>query len=118
MNKCQIMALCALLSTGAMAQSDSGEFYRAIRDNHLDALRSLLRSGDVNVRGKFQSTPLHTDAAIGSVESIRMLVEGGAEVNAKTQHGTAPLTIAAYRSGFSPVVRMLPGDRQCSRSGD
>ena len=75
-----------LLAQGAWGTSASDaadRYYRAIRNNDVTALRSLIKSGDVNTRDKRDTTPLMFASAIGTSEAMRLLIDAGADVNAK-----------------------------------
>src|SRR5690606_4918983 len=52
----------------------------------------LERGADVNVQGVFRQTPLHS---VSKPKIAAMLVEHGAEVNARDERGGTPLLIAA-----------------------
>ena len=76
---------CLLLSgLGiAVAQEASDSFYRAIRNNDLASLRSLIKTSDVNTKDQRESTPLMYAAAYGSIDAMKLLLGAGAAVNSK-----------------------------------
>ncbi len=51
-------------------------------------------------------TPLHEAAAMGHLEVARLLLERGADVNAKNKHGFTPLHFAAG-IGHTDVAKLL-----------
>ena len=56
-------------------------------------------------------TPLHRAAAFGEVETIRMLKDAGAIVDAKDANGETPLSWASWYGRPTPVLReLLYGD--------
>jgi uncharacterized protein len=56
-------------------------------------------------------TPLHRAAAFGEVETIRMLINAGAIVDAKDAHGDTPLSWASWYLRPAPILReLLYGD--------
>lgn len=87
----QALFLSAAFAGAAFAQEPSDRFYTAIRENNLPALRTLLKSADVNTRDKRGSTPLMYAAASGSVEAIRAILAAGAKVNATNDFGATAL---------------------------
>jgi ankyrin repeat protein len=48
----------------------------------------------VNCRGEGGGSPLHEAAANGQIEMAKLLLDHGANLNAKEEHGKTPLTIA------------------------
>ena len=73
------------------------DFFRVIRSNNLDALRRLAASPDLkSVRNGVGETPLHYAATYGSVESVRILLDRGADPNARNNAEVTPLIYAAY----------------------
>ncbi|CAN0277834.1 unnamed protein product, partial [Ectocarpus fasciculatus] len=83
-----------------------------VRDNG-EAVRVLLGAGaDVNVKATNDPcfTPLHdaVDRRIASDGTIRALLEGGANVHARTRHdNSTPLHRACMRSSVSGVELLL-----------
>src|SRR5436190_5602997 len=79
------VALLPLLCLGA-----ENPFYDAIRNDNLTAIRQLARKG-VGARDARGTTPLMYSAAVGSLQSMKILVEAGADVNAANDFGATPL---------------------------
>ena len=61
---------------------------------------------DANMRGLFDNYPLHVVARWGDCDAIRLLVDAGARVNQRGEHGFTPLNEAAV-SGHFEVVALL-----------
>jgi palmitoyltransferase len=59
---------------------------------------------DVRTRGE---TPLHRAAAFGTYESIRLLIEAGAALDARDANGDTPLTWASYALRETSVLNLL-----------
>jgi ankyrin repeat protein len=85
-----------VLSMGAgrsAAQELAKRLYEDIRNNELTAVRSLLES--VDVRDRRGATPLMYAAAIGSAEALTLLLDAGADVNARNDFDANALIWAA-----------------------
>jgi uncharacterized protein len=58
-------------------------------------------------------TPLHRAAAFGEVETIRLLLDAGAIVDAKDANGDTPLSWASWYGRPTPILReLLYGDHR------
>ncbi len=85
------LSLLLLASLPAVSQ----DLFTAVRLNQLDALRSAPKEA-VTAPGRYGLTPLHYAAAFGSLEAIGILVDRGADVNAKDPRDATPLHYAAW----------------------
>ena len=72
------------------------DVFPAIRANDLKALRQLASGGGANVHDKVGMSALHYAALYGSTESVRILLEAGADVNARNSGQSTPLIFGAY----------------------
>ena len=52
-------------------------------------------------------TPLHRAAAFGEVETIQMLLDAGAAVDARDMNGDTPLSWASWYGRPNPILRLL-----------
>lgn len=59
---------------------------------------------DVRTRGE---TPLHRAAAFASEDTIQLLLDAGAKINAKDMHGDSPLTWASWHMRPDAILRKL-----------
>ena len=59
---------------------------------------------DVRTRGE---TPLHRAAAFGNENTIQLLLDAGAKIDAKDAHGDSPLSWASWYLRPNPILRML-----------
>lgn len=59
---------------------------------------------DVRTRGE---TPLHRAAAFGNEETIQLLLDAGAVIDAKDMHGDSPLTWASWHLRPVSILRRL-----------
>ena len=74
------------------AENPSAEFYTAIRANDLARVNALLSGGgSANVHDARGVTPLMYAAVVGSVEAMSLLVDAGADVNARNDVGSTAL---------------------------
>jgi ankyrin repeat protein len=93
-------ALCFLLgvttATGLLyAQTTAETFFDAIRAGDLEGLRKLCAT-PLNVKDRLDWTPLHYAALYGGTESVRILLEHGADPNARNKSEATPLIYGAY----------------------
>ncbi|GJN02817.1 hypothetical protein PR202_ga20203 [Eleusine coracana subsp. coracana] len=80
---------------------------RIVTDGKIDLLKRLLHFGvDPNCKNYDQRTPLHVAAAEGLHFVANMLIEFGADVQAKDRWGNTPLD-EARRCSSKPLVRIL-----------
>jgi len=52
-------------------------------------------------------TPLHRAAAFGDEEAIQMLLNAGAQIDAKDMNGETPLSWASWYARSTPILRLL-----------
>jgi len=85
---------------GLASDEPSDSFYQAIRNDNINALRAMLAKGvnaaDVNAKDKRGTTPLMYAAAFGSLESMKLLVDQGADVNARNAFDATALMWAVF----------------------
>ena len=93
-------ALHNTISTGVVKQEK--------KERQQEILKLLIEKGaEVNIRDKIVGkTPLHKAARYGRVDLCQILVDNGADVNARTTAGTTPLHWAA-EEGYYKVVQFL-----------
>jgi ankyrin repeat protein len=101
--KLMTVAAVLILSTAATRAADSSttaptaeQVFQAIRSNQLDELKRLTAAGGAKTKDKLLTTPLHYAALYGNAESVRILLDGGADVNALDSREATPLIYAAY----------------------
>jgi ankyrin repeat protein len=97
---------CAVLAlAGALYAQDAGTpFYQAIRSNDLAAVEGLIQKSGVDVRDRRGTTPLMYAGAVGSLDAMKLLVDAGADVNAKN---TFDATALMWAAGHIEKVRLL-----------
>jgi ankyrin repeat protein len=83
----------AALSLGAAPVDD---LFKSIRQNDIAAIRQAIASKTaVNQADSRGTTPLHYAAVLGSVEAMKLLLDAGADVNARNASDATPLILAA-----------------------
>lgn len=93
------MALSVLCPAGEVSP-----FYLPIRDNDLAALRQLIREPGPAARDARGNSPLMYAAALGSLDSMRLLLDAGVDPNAANNFDATPLMWCA---GDAAKVRLL-----------
>ena len=87
--------LCIVLGIACFASGADDSFdklYSSIRANDLRQLKSLLSSSSAaNSAGPEGITPLMAAAETGSVEAMKLLIEKGADINARNASGSTAL---------------------------
>jgi len=107
--KCVLVLFHAIILfvTIAFASSMDEDLIRAAKNNDIDALNALIKSGaNVNARGDFLSSPLLVASQSGSVECAKALIEAGADVNIECYLECTPLIWAAD-TGHTEIVKLL-----------
>jgi ankyrin repeat protein len=71
---------------------DSDKIYSAIRENNVAQLKTLIENKEASTAADNRGiTPLMFAAEIGSLESMRLLIDRGADVNAQNAFGSTAL---------------------------
>ena len=95
-------------AAAASAQPPRVPLIEAVKTGDAAAVRTLLdRGADVNAAEPDGTTALHWAAHNEDLDVAARLVEAGAEVDATTRYGVAPLALAAT-NGSPETLRMLP----------
>jgi ankyrin repeat protein/mono/diheme cytochrome c family protein len=104
---CLVCAV-SLLAAAGVARADGPRdhaLFSAIRSGDLAVLESHLREGTpLNVQAADGTTPLALAALYGTADTVRLLLDHGADPNAAGQAGASPLLLAA---GDLEKVRLL-----------
>ncbi len=110
------IAVCLALTFALLGRAaESDPFYLPIRNNDLPALAKLIQNPGLKARDGHGNSPLMYAAALGSLESVRLLLDAGADPNAANDFGATPLMWCA---GDAAKVRLLlaKGARADARS--
>ena len=79
---------------------------------------SGIELSDPNTLGLFSTRPLHVAAVWGDCEAIKMLVEAGANLNEKGEHGFTPLFEAVAQNHLEAVKLLIELGAQPIRNDD
>src|SRR6266566_5221938 len=91
-----LTAGAASLATGAGAGDNADKLYSVLRGGDLRGLKSLLDQGiSPDTPDRNQITPLMYAAQVGSLEAMRILLDHGADVNARNGSGSTALMWSA-----------------------
>jgi len=101
--KPHVAALALTLAVLSPAAENS-PFYLPIRNNDLTTLGKLIRDPGAKARDGRGNSPLMYAAALGSMESMHLLLEAGADPNAANDFAATPLMWCA---GDAAKVRLL-----------
>ena len=90
-SKIWVTVLLALAGR-ALAESQSDAFYAAIRSNDLARLEGILnQAGSANSKDERGLTPLMYAATAGSADAMKLLIDKGADVNARNAFGSTAM---------------------------
>jgi ankyrin repeat protein len=98
------VAFLALTFTLLSQAAENSPFYLPIRNNDLSALSKLIRDTGPKARDARGNSPLMYAAALGSLESMRLLLDAGADPNIANDFAATPLMWCA---GDAVKVRLL-----------
>jgi hypothetical protein len=109
-----VASITALLHSGVTAQRRNGLVWALTGVPSPCTLKALLRAGaDPNMRDRDGSPLLMEEIRRGNVENAKVLVEAGADVNAKNAYGFTILSMAEAKPEFpgqDELVRLLKAD--------
>ncbi len=100
------LTMIAVVLTGCMS------IQQAAREGNVQHIKTLLALGtDVNSRtfAGDQASALHRASAAGQVETVKFLIENGANVNIKNEASQLPIHYAA-ENGHAEIVKILLGN--------
>lgn len=109
--------ISTLLNLGAsiadMDKNDKNALFWAAEEDHVKALKVLLKKiKEANIEhlidkgDRYNYAPIHIAAEKGFINTVRLLLEAGADVFAKNEEERTPLHLAAMK-GKTSVVRLI-----------
>jgi ankyrin repeat protein len=98
------VAFLGLTLTVLSQAAENSPPYLPIRNNDLSTLSKLVRDSGPNARDAHGNSPLMYGAALGSPESMRLLLDAGADPNTANAFGATPLMWCA---GDAVKIRLL-----------
>jgi ankyrin repeat protein len=105
---CLAFALSTVLLAGVARSVVDAPVADAAMNGNIAAVRALLKQHtDINVPQGDGTTALHWAAVRGDVELARLLIESGANVNARTRNGDLTPLFMAARNGSAPIIELL-----------
>lgn len=84
-----------LLASPPAAAGDPAGLFQAIRNGDLSAVKSHLTKASLEARDRRGATPLMHAAAFGNLQTLRLLLDAGADVNARNDFDATALLWAA-----------------------
>jgi len=98
------LAFLALSLTAFSQAPENSPFYLPIRNNDLSTLSKLIRNPRPNAPDAHGNSPLMYAAALGSSESMRLLLDAGGDPNTANVFAATPLMWCA---GDAVKIRLL-----------
>src|SRR5262252_6969703 len=88
------LAISAAVAFSATA-GDNTDLFQAIRNGDIAFIKAHLTKAEIEVRDGHGATPLLHAAAFGNFQTLKLLLDGGADVNAHNDFGATALLWAA-----------------------
>ncbi|KAH9500255.1 hypothetical protein Btru_077595 [Bulinus truncatus] len=106
------------LATVTMATRDKMDIFSAIVTESFDRLQRIVTSiPDINIRNSRQQTPLIASMFMGDktvlVNTVRLLIRHGSDVNAQDEQGRSPLMLACMNKDRLDAVELLGKNPNC-----
>ncbi len=94
-----------------LSEDSVEDIHDAAKKGETVRLKNLLKESPalLNLKDKYQRTPLHWAGKYGRPEIIRLLLEKGADINEKDESGRTPLHLAAWYNNTKEMEMLLSG---------
>ena len=90
-----LITIAAVVLVGCGSSAPDISIHDAAADGNIEAVKQHLAAGvNVDVKNKYEWTPLHMVAEAGHKEIAELLISNGADVNVKKDDGRTPLDVA------------------------
>jgi uncharacterized protein len=100
-----LVAVLLVAGANVLAAQDSSEFvFKAIRNDQTAELKSLITKSGAATKDKHGTTPLMYAAAYGSLDSMKLLIDAGADGNT---HNDFDATALMWAAGDPAKARLL-----------
>jgi ankyrin repeat protein len=90
-----LLAITVTIVLPAAAAGDGAELFQAIRNGDIPFVKAHLTNAEIEVRDGRGATPLMHAAAFGNIETLRILLDAGADPNARNDFNATALLWAA-----------------------
>jgi len=103
-----LLTLKGIAANQGVNQNKFTPLHRAIDNKNYSIMRSLIKSGKVNIdlTTSDEISPLYRAAQANDIEAVDILIEAGADVNFATKKTTSALYLASLK-GFTDVAKSL-----------
>ena len=101
-----VVALGCLVGTMSVLAAESS-LIEAVKKQDVQAVRTLLKQGNVNATEADGFTALHWAAQRNDVQLVELLIGAGANAKASTRYNITPLYLAAVNGNAAVIERLL-----------
>src|SRR6516225_1521409 len=108
MRRLRSAALLVVVSAGAFAAVEDSRLIQAVRSSDHAAVRNYLNTGgNANARQADGTSAVEWAVSRDDLETVKLLIGGGADVKAPNRYGMTPLLIACNNASVAVVAELL-----------